>query len=342
MADSGEVKVILGRKNTMIKKFIVVVIVCMSFCMVSCEQREEKEVKAARIPEKLWENAVETGKELINRDSLSKILNETVIEKKEEEGDEIASEAIAYKECLHKIWVLDRWSEENVELECYEEYSFYISEIKDNRVRGRVTRWGITNPGDSKLNFEGTIENGIGECQFDMGDGYKGNFYFEIRNRNELMVEFKYTYSDDTGEITEYEREGVFKPYNLSMIEEITVAKTVELDLDLWGTVWIAVGWFDTSTPHSFRYYGIAYLTNEDGDIFYEFSAPFRTGMWIVDAYLEDLNGDGLTDIKMIERMDEFPNIEDAVSFEAQEDDSEWHFLQREDGYFEDGLLIFG
>lgn len=339
MADSGEVKLILGRENPMIKKFVLVIIVCMSFCMVSCEQREEKEVKATRIPEKLWENAVETGEKLINRDSLSKILNETVVERKEEESDEIASEAIAYEECLHKIWVLDRWSEENVELECYEEYSFYISEIKKNRVKGRVTRWGITNPGDGKPNFQGTIENGIGNCQFDMGDGYKGNFYFEIRNTNELMVEFKYTYSDDTGKITEYEREGIFKPYNLSMIEEITVAKTVEVDLNLWGTVWIAVGWFDTST----RYYGIAYLINEDGDIFYKFRAPFRTGMWIVDAYLEDLNGDGLPDIKIIERdmVTGVPDIEDPANFEAQEDDFEWHFFQREDGYFERGQLIF-
>lgn len=33
--------------------------------------------------------------------------------------------------------------------------------------------------------------------------------------------------------------------------------------------------------------------------------------------------------------------IEDAVNFELQEDDSEWHFFQREDGYFERGQLIF-
>lgn len=153
-------------------------------------------------------------------------------------------------------------------------------------------------------------------------------------------MKLQYEYRDDTGKTIIYEGQDYYRPYNLSMEEEITIAKTVGVDLDLWGTAWIAVGWYDTST----RYYGIAYLTNEDGDILYEFRAPFRTGMWIVDAYLEDFNHDGLPDIKMIERdmMTELPDIEDSVSFEIQVDDYEWHFIQREDGYFEEGLLIFG
>lgn len=323
----------------MIKKLIVLVIMCLSFCMVSCEQGEEKEIKSTCITENLWRNAIEMERGLINGDNISRILDENIIEEKGEESNKVTIDDMAYKEYLHKIWVLDKWNDENIELDCYEEYSFYISEIADYRIKGRVTRWGITNPGENKLNFQGTIENGIGKCQFDMGDGYQGNFYFEIRNTNELMVEFQYTHSDDTGKTSVYEREGIFKPYNLSMLEKVTVAKTVEVNLDLWGTAWIAVGWYDTSTRH----YGVAYLINEEGDILYVFSAPFRTGMWIVNAYLEDLNGDGVPDIRMIERdQTGLPNLEDPASFEIQADDYEWHFIQREDGYFEEGLLIFG
>lgn len=321
----------------MIKKFVLTAIVCISLLTVSCETREEVE-GAICISGNLWKNVVDMGKEIINKDSLSRIFNKNIIERKEAEGNELVFDDIVYEECLHKIWVLDKWSEENMELECYEEYSFYISEINGCRVKGKVTRWGITNPGENKLNFQGTIENGIGECQFDMGDGYQGNFYFEIKNTNELMVEFKYTYSDEMGKTIVYEREGEFKPYNLSMIEEVTVAKKVEVNLDLWGTAWIAVGWYDTPTRHV----GVAYLINENEDILYRFDASFRAGLWIVDACMEDLNGDGLPDIKMIERMDEFPDVEDSVNFEKQEDDYEWHFLQRADGYFEEGLLIFG
>lgn len=56
--------------------------------------------------------------------------------------------------------------------------------------------------------------------------------------------------------------------------------------------------------------------------------APFRTGTEIVEVSTGDINGDGLTDIKVIER------------FEADDiDDAEWIFLQREDGYFEDGYF---
>lgn len=65
-------------------------------------------------------------------------------------------------------------------------------------------------------------------------------------------------------------------------------------------------------------------MTDENGDVFYQLSASFRTGAEIVEVSTGDINGDGLTDVKVIER------------FEADDiDDAEWIFLQREDGYFE-------
>ncbi len=323
------------------KKYLIYLILCISLFLVSCAKGEEEAAKATRIPEKLWENAVETGKELINRDSLSKILNKTVIKAEERAENDANSDAIDYGEYLYKIWVSDEWIDNDIQLPCDNGISFCITQIKNGIVEGKVSKRRVVEPGEA-YELQGIIEKGKVECQFDMGEGgYKGNFCFEMKGKDEIIVKLQYEYRDDTGKIIIYEGQDYYRPYNLSMIEEITVAKTVEVDLDLWGTAWIAVGWFDTSTPHSFKYYGIAYLINEDGDIFYKFRAPFRTGMWIVDVDLEDLNGDGLQDIKMVERMDEFPNIEDAVNFEAQEDDSEWHFFQREDGYFEKGQLIF-
>lgn len=83
--NSGEVRFALRRENLMVKKFIVAVIVCLGFCMVSCGQREEKEIKSIRITEKLWGNTFEMGRELINGDNISRILDEYVIEEKGEE-----------------------------------------------------------------------------------------------------------------------------------------------------------------------------------------------------------------------------------------------------------------
>lgn len=326
----------------MIKKFIVIALVCICFFMFSCGKGEEEAKMAFCIPKELRENVTYMGRELINRDSLSKILNEIIIRKKEGAGNDTNSDATDYEEYLHKIWVSDEWVENDIHLPCDNGISFCITQIKDGIVEGKVSKRRIVKPGEA-YEFQGIIEKGKVECQFDMGEGgYKGKFCFDMKDEDEIIVKLQYEYRDDTGKTIVYEGQDYYRPYNLSMEEEITIAKTMEVDLTLWGTAWIAVGWFDTSTTHSFKYHGTAYLINEDGDIFYKFSAPFRTGMWIVDAYLEDLNGDGLLDIKMIERMDEFPDIEDAVNFEIQEDDYEWHFLQREDGYFEDGLLIFG
>lgn len=78
MADSGEIKFILGRENLVIKKFIIGIIVCLSLCMISCGKGEEKAERVACIPEKLRENIVEMDKGLINRDHISKILDETI------------------------------------------------------------------------------------------------------------------------------------------------------------------------------------------------------------------------------------------------------------------------
>ena len=45
---------------------------------------------------------------------------------------------------------------------------------------------------------------------------------------------------------------------------------------------------------------------------------------------MEDINGDGLLDVRLIERFDA-DDIEDA----------EWIFLQEEDGLFSDGELVY-
>lgn len=112
-----------------------------------------------------------------------------------------------------------------------------------------------------------------------------------------------------------------YKPYNISDIAApVTINTIVETDLNLWGNVQIEGGRYDTTRAH----YGVVYLMDENGDVFYQLSASFRTGAEIVEVSTGDINGDGLTDVKVIER------------FEADDiDDAEWIFLQREDGYFE-------
>ena len=90
--------------------------------------------------------------------------------------------------------------------------------------------------------------------------------------------------------------------------------------MGIWGNVRIVGGMADTEKFNL----GFACLVNENGDIFYEFGAPFRTGAQIVDIYTEDYNGDGRMDVKFIEQYCE----DKTESFE-------WLFLQREDGTFD-------
>lgn len=172
MADSGEIKFILGRENLVIKKFIIGIIVCLSLCMISCGKGEEKAERAACIPEKLRENIVEMGKGLINRDHISKILDETITRAENNTNPD----AIDYGEYLHKIWVSDEWVENDIHLPCDNGISFCITQIKDGIVEGKVSKRRIVKP-EEAYELWGRIEKGKIECQFNMGEGgYKGDF----------------------------------------------------------------------------------------------------------------------------------------------------------------------
>lgn len=198
--------------------------------------------------------------------------------------------------------------------------SFCITDIENGVIEGKIATDYIAEPSHKLRSFSGTMKNGLGECEFVDKAGSERSFRLILTDQELITVELQYM---KNGKLLTEKVD--YKPYNLSDIDApITINTLVETDLSLWGSVQIAGGRYDTGR----KYYGVVYLVDENGDIFYELGASFRTGAEIAEVSSEDLNGDGLTDIKVIER------------FKADDiDDAEWIFLQREDGYFEEGYF---
>lgn len=236
----------------------------------------------------------------------------------------IEKDTFDYDDYLHKIWIPENWEESDVGVSHDNAISFYITGVENGVIEGKIELTGIAKPEENLRSFSGTIQNGSGECHFEDESGTKGKFSLILKNKDEIEVEFEYIYVH-AGETDRSRGKEILKPYNLSLQNNITIVTEQEVILDSWGNVRLAGGRFDTGR----KFYGILYLTNEEGDVFYQFHAPLRTGAWVVETYTEDINGDGLTDVMLIEKF-EADDIEEA----------EWIFIQREDGQFERGELI--
>lgn len=225
-----------------------------------------------------------------------------------------------YDEYVNKIWIPIEWSGTYVSTTDTDLISFCITNIDKGVIEGRIATDFIADPSYELRSFSGTIRNGLGECQFVDKAGNERSFQLILTNGELITVELQHM---KNGKLLSEKVD--YKPYNLSDIASpVTINTRVETDLNLWGSVQIAGGRHDTTRAH----YGVVYLVDENEDVFYHLSASFRTGAEIMEVSTEDINKDGLIDIKVIER------------FEADDiDDAEWIFLQREDGYFEEGYF---
>lgn len=238
-----------------------------------------------------------------------------------------------YDEYLYKIWIPQEWNAVNDYNGSNKFFSFYITEIEDGKIEGRISTQGIVETACyyysleegiyASGNFTGTIRNGIAKCDFCDVDGSKGSFELVLRNGGEVKAIFEFENNISGKQLASSVYN--FRAYNLSDKKEVTIIEKCEADLNSWGRVQIVSGRYDTGK----KYYGVVYLTNDEGDIFYEFHAPFHTGLDIVKINTGDINGDGLIDVKFFEGFEE--NEEAYI---------EWNFLQREDRTFYSDRLI--
>lgn len=236
------------------------------------------------------------------------------------------SDAINYDQYLKKVWVVKTWTSE----EAYYYSSFSISNISNGKIEGKFSAAGIAMP-DSlayTANLTGTIKNGIAECVFSNKRGDTGNVQLTFISSDEIEATIKYTFiSEALKDFAPYEAlDGIFefKPYNISDIRG-TDNKGFNyfkdfcfaLDLNSWGSVNFVSGKVVIEDRIPTR----AFLTNDTGDIFYEYSFPTNVDFFAVSY--QDVSKDGLKDLITI-----YGIVDDITTKTA------FLFIQNEDGAF--------
>lgn len=217
-----------------------------------------------------------------------------------------------YKEYLYKVWIPENWEDISIGGFCENTISFCITKMDDGEMEGRMLYKSIVDPPydfDSK-NFTGNFSNGVWSCQFEnqddeiYGDGSYGEFTIAFNDQNKLEVEFEYVRIDVGGNL--FDREVIFetghateicRAYNISDVDKLSILSSSKVKTDILGEATLVMGKISFE-----RYLGVLYLTNESGDIIYDFGG-YKTGTCGIFTEMNeiDINKDEITDMVFVE-----------------------------------------
>ena len=173
-------------------------------------------------------------------------------------------------------------------------------------------------------NLLGSIIDGVYQCHFKDGAGNEGDFELEFLKNDRIKGTIRYDHKEEYYEDTQMDGTYLFRPYNISDWEYVIIDKdkSFEVNLDSWGDVHFVVGVMAIN-----KSYPVAFLTNEQNDILFNFGAPYQNASEIREVVIDDMNGDGLKDVKIVTH---FP-------FETDEGEPwhwDWMFYQLQGGLF--------
>lgn len=221
-----------------------------------------------------------------------------------------------YESILKKIWIIKNTNNFTP--------SIYITKIENGIIEGKWSLKLIT-PDCYTTSFEpqkygtfkGIIVDELAKCDFtdESGDGTL-DLVFNGDDTISASIQFsKKKYSDK-----EYpEGNYVFEPYTISDYGMPDNINCYFINLNSWGNVFLKTGYVTAHHP-----YAVAYLTDENDNILYEFKG-LSNGWQISEVLIEDMNNDGLKDIKIIL---DTPMI-----------GMEYIFIQMKNGFFYDSKL---
>jgi len=258
----------------------------------------------------------------------------TPVESYGSERDDIEGK-LDYNHYIKKIWVLDDWTD-------FSEYpfSFFITTVEENTIEGKIQIGAIAEPDFFYYrmqpsvylgSFAGTIENNIARCEFSTEDGNSGVITLNFNDKTMVEAAIEYLLKSEPYQSYENGRY-LFRPYNISDIDNIVPDKVLclEVDLNSWGNVRFITVETDTGKIRHSK----AYLIDENENILYEFRAPFSSAFEVVEIEVNDINSDGLKDIMIISQL----------TYEDKYEDTKinYIFYQLESGLFYNSALEDG
>lgn len=232
--------------------------------------------------------------------------------------EDIFTEECDYLYYLQKTWVIREINDFMP--------SIYITNIENGIVEGKWSLHPIL-PDCYVNSFEsleygtikGTINNGEAQCKF---DDVSGSGIIELIFKENNIIEANIEFTNKEYIDKEYPNgDYTFYPYSISDLSVLTDKKIYPVDLEYWGKVNVTTGYITAHHP-----YAVAYLTNADGNILYRFKG-FTNGVKVTEVVIEDMNDDGLLDIKIILGM---PGVKTRL---------EYIFIQMKNGLFYNSKL---
>lgn len=245
-----------------------------------------------------------------------KINPSNVAQQNGQEPTVTAGDPIDYDQYIKRTWIIKKGTDDN------ENFSFYISKIANGVIEGKFSMSGVVvaNYQSDFGNLVGKINNDTAECQFSDKDGNQGNIKLVFKTNGEIEGTIEYMNKSQTYKDLSLDGTFLFKPYNLNDIDVFTPFKdqSFAVDLNSWGNVKFVSG----------RYIGkyhiltVCFLTNEAGDILYDFNAPFPYAADVKAVSFQDVNKDGLKDIIIIVGNSDNSSSQIATVFFQKDDGS--------------------
>lgn len=241
------------------------------------------------------------------------------------EPSEKTASPVDYSSYLVKTWVPLEWNSATDPLLI----SLYITKVESRIVTGKIaseltTPYTPTEHCARAADFTGIFQNNMAVCFFE-NETFEGAFTLQFKEA-QLKVVLTCT-NRKSGERIE-NIQLALRPYKLWDAQNMSIPpKTYAygVDLNTWGKVNIS-----TTIYGERKLYPRAFLTNEQDDILYEFNDIWLSGTKIIDVTIEDVNEDGLQDIKMTTGFFDYDTGEiflDMPFFERT-------FMQMNNGFF--------
>ena len=177
--------------------------------------------------------------------------------------------------------------------------SFSISKIENGEMTGELFVVGPAPSYPNALaNFNGIINNDTTECQFTDSRENEGTIKLVFKPNNEMEATITLTNKAQDRKAQPPVGTFQFAPYNLKDIEGFSPIEyqSFMVDLNSWGNVKFVSGKL-TGGNHIPV---VFYLTDENGDILYNFNATLPYMVDVKAVSFEDLSKDGLKDIIII------------------------------------------
>lgn len=204
--------------------------------------------------------------------------------------------AIDYKQYLKKTWIRDT----DTNFPDDGGLSILISRIEDGKIQGNIVAVG-NGPAYNidSAEFEGTVTNDTAQCRL-VNDSRENKGTVKFLFKPDGVLEATVIITERSEDTVMSLPEGTFEftPYNLKDIKGFTLIEdqTFMVDLNSWGNVKFVSGKLTAGSHVP----AVFYLTNEDGDILYNFNATLPYSINIKAVSFKDVNKDGLKDIIIV------------------------------------------